>query len=118
MTHEQIDRFINDLRTRLINHRHVVVESYHYNKNPEQRYDKIEIELYKDEPTVIPLVTIVWEDGSVSSENWKDITGLTHEGLKPVYKYCPIELGKIVPPSLRNEAYKMFAHNHVNLLSY
>lgn len=64
----------------------------------------------------IPSVTIVWEDGSVSSEHWKDITGLTHEGLKPVYKYCPIKLNTIVPGYLLLEVMRVFQLNHVSTI--
>lgn len=64
----------------------------------------------------IPLVTIVWEDGSVSSEHWKDITELTHEGLKPVYKYCPIKLNTIVPRHLFLEVVRIFQLNHVSTI--
>lgn len=118
MNHEEIDNFINELRTRLINERHVVVEGRYFNKNPQSAYDKIEIELYNDKPTEIPQVLIVWENGETSRAPWNDITDVRHDGVKSVYKYCPIELGQIVPPRLRNEVYRVFQHHQVSLKSY
>jgi len=116
LTHEQIDRFINDLRTRLINHRHVVVEGTHFNINPEQRYDKIEIELYKDEPTHIPYVRIVFENGQTISTSWKDMPAELYGGIKAIYRYCPIKLSTIKPLSLLKEVAEVFQLNHVNTI--
>ena len=111
MNHEQTDDFIRNLRTRLLNERHVVVERRHFSKNPGQSYDKIEIELYKNTPTHIPYVVIVWENGDTSRLPWNDITDVRHDGVKSIYKYCPIRLNTIEPANSQL-AHRVLAMHH------
>lgn len=116
MNHEQIDRFINDLRIRLINHRHVVVEGKHFETQTGQWFNKIEIELYKDEPTKIPQVITVWADGQTTSSAWNDLTARRLNEIEAVYRYCPIQLNTIVPRHLFLEVVRIFQLNHVSTI--
>lgn len=116
MNHEQINQFIEELRVRLINNRHVVVESVHFDKNPELAHDKIEIELYKDKPTKIPQITTVWEDGQTMSTAWNDIPARRLNSIEAVYRYCPIKLSTIKPWQLFQEVVKVFELNHVSTI--
>ena len=116
MNHKQIDEFINNLRTRLINHRHVIVEGRYFETNPDACYDKIEIELYSETPTEIPRVATVWEDGSINKYDWRDLTGIRQDNIKVVYNYCPIKLSTIKPIKLLKEVIEVFQLNHVSTI--
>jgi len=64
----------------------------------------------------IPYVLIVWENGETSQVPWNDITDIRYDGVKAIYKYCPIQISSIISNNTRLAFTVLAMHHQINTI--
>jgi len=66
--------------------------------------------------TVIENVLVVWPDSTTEYRPWNNLRGLSKQGVRPAFLYCPVNPKDIYPETHRLNVMKQLTLNNVHYI--